>query len=108
MIRRPPRSTLFPYTTLFRSRVRHRRGVRDGPGNGASLAAPTGGHGAGRGCLGGDGEGGEGAFRGGAAGEGGASGSSPSGGRGAGGCGLLDGYLSLDRGPRTQIGRAHV
>src|SRR2546422_6874150 len=26
MIRRPPRSTLFPYTTLFRSRVR--RGVR--------------------------------------------------------------------------------
>src|SRR2546429_3863655 len=32
MIRRPPRSTLFPYTTLFRSRggeepVAHRRGV---------------------------------------------------------------------------------
>src|SRR5436189_6240907 len=28
MIRRPPRSTLFPYTTLFRSRVmRERRGV---------------------------------------------------------------------------------
>src|SRR2546430_10087721 len=26
MIRRPPRSTLFPYTTLFRSRVRRRRG----------------------------------------------------------------------------------
>src|SRR5215216_1158545 len=25
MIRRPPRSTLFPYTTLFRSRVRPRR-----------------------------------------------------------------------------------
>src|SRR3712207_8468955 len=24
MIRRPPRSTLFPYTTLFRSTVRHR------------------------------------------------------------------------------------
>src|SRR5256885_3518471 len=24
MIRRPPRSTLFPYTTLFRSRNRHR------------------------------------------------------------------------------------
>src|SRR2546422_2125967 len=23
MIRRPPRSTLFPYTTLFRSQVRH-------------------------------------------------------------------------------------
>src|SRR2546430_2858594 len=26
MIRRPPRSTLFPYTTLFRSRACHRRG----------------------------------------------------------------------------------
>src|SRR5207248_6377990 len=26
MIRRPPRSTLFPYTTLFRSRARRRRG----------------------------------------------------------------------------------
>src|SRR2546425_2708381 len=25
MIRRPPRSTLFPYTTLFRSRERHKR-----------------------------------------------------------------------------------
>src|SRR2546422_5323063 len=25
MIRRPPRSTLFPYTTLFRSAVRHGR-----------------------------------------------------------------------------------
>src|SRR2546426_12559770 len=25
MIRRPPRSTLFPYTTLFRSRVRAKR-----------------------------------------------------------------------------------
>src|SRR3712207_8355852 len=25
MIRRPPRSTLFPYTTLFRSRLRTRR-----------------------------------------------------------------------------------
>src|SRR2546430_9361287 len=30
MIRRPPRSTLFPYTTLFRSRpARDRRGVGD-------------------------------------------------------------------------------
>src|SRR3712207_8494951 len=28
MIRRPPRSTLFPYTTLFRSRVRVSRGKR--------------------------------------------------------------------------------
>src|SRR5256885_11051926 len=26
MIRRPPRSTLFPYTTLFRSRIGHARG----------------------------------------------------------------------------------
>src|SRR5437867_7286630 len=26
MIRRPPRSTLFPYTTLFRSRVHHHLG----------------------------------------------------------------------------------
>src|SRR5690348_17799097 len=28
MIRRPPRSTLFPYTTLFRSLAGHRRGGR--------------------------------------------------------------------------------
>src|SRR5258708_11639545 len=28
MIRRPPRSTLFPYTTLFRSRWRDRHGLR--------------------------------------------------------------------------------
>src|SRR5256885_8585747 len=28
MIRRPPRSTLFPYTTLFRSRSPYRRVVR--------------------------------------------------------------------------------
>src|SRR5256885_6656260 len=28
MIRRPPRSTLFPYTTLFRSRLHHRRVLR--------------------------------------------------------------------------------
>src|SRR3712207_7698297 len=27
MIRRPPRSTLFPYTTLFRSDTLHRRGL---------------------------------------------------------------------------------
>src|SRR3712207_8611251 len=27
MIRRPPRSTLFPYTTLFRSLHQHRRGA---------------------------------------------------------------------------------
>src|SRR2546430_6489815 len=30
MIRRPPRSTLFPYTTLFRSSRRHRRHGRFG------------------------------------------------------------------------------
>src|SRR5204863_8012757 len=30
MIRRPPRSTLFPYTTLFRSRRAPLRGRRDG------------------------------------------------------------------------------
>src|SRR2546425_3771885 len=29
MIRRPPRSTLFPYTTLFRSLPDHRSGPRD-------------------------------------------------------------------------------
>src|SRR2546425_6780482 len=28
MIRRPPRSTLFPYTTLFRSKSRPERGLR--------------------------------------------------------------------------------
>src|SRR3989441_13357941 len=33
MIRRPPRSTLFPYTTLFRSIL--------SPANGAPLAVPT-------------------------------------------------------------------
>src|SRR2546429_6635584 len=31
MIRRPPRSTLFPYTTLFRSRRARRRGQRGAP-----------------------------------------------------------------------------
>src|SRR2546422_9008930 len=29
MIRRPPRSTLFPYTTLFRSRVDHHHRLSD-------------------------------------------------------------------------------
>src|SRR6266581_8536510 len=32
MIRRPPRSTLFPYTTLFRSRRPGRRAHHPGPG----------------------------------------------------------------------------
>src|SRR2546425_9543346 len=31
MIRRPPRSTLFPYTTLFRSQVHDPRPRRQGP-----------------------------------------------------------------------------
>src|SRR3989449_4545728 len=31
MIRRPPRSTLFPYTTLFRSRRARRLGLGSGP-----------------------------------------------------------------------------
>src|SRR3712207_7333923 len=31
MIRRPPRSTLFPYTTLFRSFIWLYRGEHDGP-----------------------------------------------------------------------------
>src|SRR3712207_8714706 len=40
MIRRPPRSTLFPYTTLFRSQVVGAAGPRDRPpghGPGAAL-----------------------------------------------------------------------
>src|SRR5438876_5488202 len=36
MIRRPPRSTLFPYTTLFRSRVSGR--MRTYPGGGVTRA----------------------------------------------------------------------
>src|SRR5256885_17028254 len=32
MIRRPPRSTLFPYTTLFRSRAGGRAGAASPPG----------------------------------------------------------------------------
>src|SRR5688572_31548495 len=38
MLRRPPRSTLFPYTTLFRSLPRLRRGRRSAPRAGAPLA----------------------------------------------------------------------
>src|SRR5438034_5451077 len=44
MIRRPPRSTLFPYTTLFRSHARrhlqrrHRHACRPRPAPGAHLA----------------------------------------------------------------------
>src|SRR2546430_13497970 len=39
MIRRPPRSTLFPYTTLFRSRQRARRPARRPAGHRAEEAA---------------------------------------------------------------------
>src|SRR2546425_9657898 len=35
MIRRPPRSTLFPYTTLFRSETAERLGDAEGPENDA-------------------------------------------------------------------------
>src|SRR5947209_15411013 len=39
MIRRPPRSTLFPYTTLFRSRIRS-SGRGSGRGTTHSLRSP--------------------------------------------------------------------
>src|SRR3712207_7490892 len=39
MIRRPPRSTLFPYTTLFRSRRQRLRAQRRGDGDGRVVAA---------------------------------------------------------------------
>src|SRR5256885_5247017 len=48
MIRRPPRSTLFPYTTLFRSRgdlhrhLRRPRGTRLGPRGAARTAQADG------------------------------------------------------------------
>src|SRR6266571_5866694 len=38
MIRRPPRSTLFPYTTLFRSRCRPARSDRRADGSGDARA----------------------------------------------------------------------
>src|SRR3712207_6906358 len=41
MIRRPPRSTLFPYTTLFRSR---RRGLGLPPGDAAAVGGEAVGH----------------------------------------------------------------
>src|SRR5258705_5180760 len=45
MIRRPPRSTLFPYTTLFRSRVRRGKGTiaaaRGKEGRGADAGQPA-------------------------------------------------------------------
>src|SRR5690242_21187758 len=42
MIRRPPRSTLFPYTTLFRSGGRRRRRLRDAAPRGARAAGRPG------------------------------------------------------------------
>src|SRR3712207_7643452 len=39
MIRRPPRSTLFPYTTLFRSRVRPVGSGAHAPGRGPGAPA---------------------------------------------------------------------
>src|SRR2546422_2975158 len=39
MIRRPPRSTLFPYTTLFRSTRRARVGDRGSPGTSPASAS---------------------------------------------------------------------
>src|SRR5574343_565607 len=41
MIRRPPRSTLFPYTTLFRSRQRHRRRGRQRCGQSGGQRPPV-------------------------------------------------------------------
>src|SRR2546422_4833502 len=38
MIRRPPRSTLFPYTTLFRSHLNARRGGVGAPGEAEQAA----------------------------------------------------------------------
>src|SRR6266480_5550528 len=40
MLRRPPRSTLFPYTTLFQQLHRHRTGRPQAPDHGARPAAP--------------------------------------------------------------------
>src|SRR2546430_3952649 len=40
MIRRPPRSTLFPYTTLFRSRDQGHRHHRQARGPGAKARSP--------------------------------------------------------------------
>src|SRR5438034_5247237 len=60
MIRRPPRSTLFPYTTLFRSRAQRdggRSGERDPPGGASGLSADGEGSSAGGApgnCRGGD------------------------------------------------------
>src|SRR3982751_2532736 len=44
MIRRPPRSTLFPYTTLFRSPQTGSRREQDQPGGDAPGKSKPGGH----------------------------------------------------------------
>src|SRR2546425_9670453 len=41
MIRRPPRSTLFPYTTLFRSLTIELPAIRSTPSSTPALATPT-------------------------------------------------------------------
>src|SRR6266540_5056787 len=41
MIRRPPRSTLFPYTTLFRSRAGRHAARRTGPPGDGRFRRPT-------------------------------------------------------------------
>src|SRR2546430_8033574 len=43
MIRRPPRSTLFPYTTLFRSSSTTGRGMSNAPGRGCRCRPTSGG-----------------------------------------------------------------
>src|SRR3712207_8952944 len=43
MIRRPPRSTLFPYTTLFRSHRSRPALILPGPSSSTSSAGPQGG-----------------------------------------------------------------
>src|SRR5256885_5267344 len=41
MIRRPPRSTLFPYTTLFRSHPQHRQLAHDLPAQAVGVLGVT-------------------------------------------------------------------
>src|SRR2546423_9968348 len=54
MIRRPPRSTLFPYTTLFRSPgAEERQQLGDEAGRGGQTQRREAGHGEGRGDSGG-------------------------------------------------------
>src|SRR5437016_12697466 len=48
MIRRPPRSTLFPYTTLFRSQARLRAAAQLGDPDDPHPVAPVGQNGCGR------------------------------------------------------------